>query len=180
MNLKEFFEYIFNQFKFWVIVNEWECGIILRRGKLRRKVNSGIYFKIPILDSLYCQPNRTKELDISQTNALTKDRKTYTISIAVHYKIEDVWEFYTGYAEPNEIIAQTVKREMVMHISETRSEDIKIKNIEDYIMDKLEDGKGFAFETIKVITITNAKTLRLILDKSYSLRMGELIKGLTS
>ncbi len=179
MNLKEFFEYIFNQFRFWVIINEWESGILLRRGKLRKKLSAGMYLKLPIFDSVYCQPNRTKELDVSQVNVLTKDRETYTVSVAAHYKIVDVWEFYTGYAEPNEIIQQMIKRELVIHMANTVKGDVDSVKIEEFIAANLHDGKGFKFEAIKVITITNARTFRIIKDSSYSLRLHELIGGLT-
>ena len=99
MNLKEFFEYLFNKFKFWFIVNEWEGAIHMRNGKLLRKLDAGLYFKLPIIDFVYSQAIRTKEIEINQTDVLSKDGKQITITPVIHYVINDVYAFYNNLVE---------------------------------------------------------------------------------
>ena len=105
MNLKELLEYIFGHFKFWITVNEWQSGVHLRFGGIKRSVGKGMYIKLPIIDQYFVQPNRTQEIQAIQINCLTKDSKDLTISASVFYKIDDIHKFYTTYSEPNEIIS---------------------------------------------------------------------------
>ncbi len=42
--LKDFFEYIFNAFKIWIIVQPWQTGIRVRAGNKIKKLEKGILF----------------------------------------------------------------------------------------------------------------------------------------
>ena len=179
MQLKEFFEYILNYLKFWVIINEWESAILMRRGKMKRSLSAGIFFRIPIIDFVYSQPNRVREIACDQINVLTRLKKGYTISIAIHYHITDVYKFYNSYSEPNEIIAQHVKQAMLGYCSS--KEEIEVSELTSHVKEVVSTeikGKGLELDNILVITITDAKTMRLIIDKSYNNRLGELMDGL--
>lgn len=170
MNIKEFFTYITNQLKFWIIVKDWEYGLHLRSGKIRRELKSGIYFKVPFLDFYYTKPNRILDVYVSHINCLTKDFKNITISATIFYKIISIKKYYLGYSEPNSIIAQILKNELNKYISKIDSKDITINSIEDHINKELKQikEKGLEFNDSKVLTISNARTYRIIKDNLYS------------
>ena len=56
--VKDFFEYIFNAVKIWIIVQPWQTGIRVRNGKQVKKLTGGIYFRLPYFDSVFIQENR--------------------------------------------------------------------------------------------------------------------------
>ncbi|MFI1770987.1 SPFH domain-containing protein [Thalassobellus citreus] len=176
--IKEFFTYITNQFKFWFIVKEWENGLQLRNGKIIRVLKNGIYFKIPFLDAVFCQPKRTQDVIVSQVNFTTKDNKQITASATAFFKIIDIKEYYNGYAEPLSIIDGFIKNEIARYFLLTRFEDFDIDVFEKRVLNHLQliKGKGMLFEDFKLITFSNAKTFRIIHDKLYSQINSELDK----
>jgi regulator of protease activity HflC (stomatin/prohibitin superfamily) len=58
--VKEFFEYIFNAVKIWIIIQPWQQGLRVRNGKDVKLLNGGIYFKLPYFDSVYVQETRLR------------------------------------------------------------------------------------------------------------------------
>lgn len=174
--LKEFFTYITNQLKFWFIVKEWENGLQLRNGRILRELSYGLYFKIPFLDFIYCQPKRTKDIVISQVNFTTKDGQQITASATAFFKVVNIREYYNGYAEPLSILDGIIKNEINKYFLETDYKGFKLNEIESRVLDHLRkiEGKGMMFEDFKIITFSNAKTYRLITDKLYSQVNSEL------
>lgn len=170
MELKQLIQFLTNTFKFWVIIKEWQTAIHLRNGKIKRILNAGIYFKIPFLDSYYTQPNRVLEIHGTHINTLTQDRKNITISTSVFYKINNIKDFYLGYAEPNEIVSATTRNLLVKYIESKDADSIRSAHIETAIKIELKDYNkhGFEFTDFKIVTISNAKTYRLIKDNLYS------------
>lgn len=175
-SLKEFFTYITNQLKFWFIIKEWEYGIQLRKGKILRTLNKGLYLKIPFLDFVYSKPKRTQDITLSQVNFTTKCDKNITLSGCIFYKISNIRQFYTGYAEPNTIIANTCMSEINKYLLKMRYEDLCIESMEIHILKVLKQitDKGFTFVDFNVTTFTTARTYRIIKDNLYSFRKNVL------
>lgn len=170
MDIKELIQYLFNKLKVWIIVKEWEDGIHLRFGKIRRTVDTGIYIKLPMIDSYYLQPNRSQEIHASHINALTKDLNNIAISGSVTYVMDNVKEFYIGYAEPNEIVSAITRNAIVNNVALIDSKSVDVNDLQTSIENDIKKhaGKGFKFECFRIVTITNARTYRLIKDNLYS------------
>lgn len=174
--LKEFFTYLTNQLKFWFIVKEWENGLQLRNGKIKRELKYGIYFKIPFLDAVFCKPKRIQDVIISQVNFTTKDDKQITASASAFFKINNIKEYYNGYAEPLSILDGFIKNEINRYFLTTDYADFDLDLFEKRVLLHLQkiEGKGMLFEDFKLITFSNAKTYRIITDKLYSQINSEL------
>lgn len=174
--LKELISYLTNQFKFWFIVKEWENGLQLRNGKIKRQLSHGIYFRLPFIDSVYVKPIRTMDIVISQANFTTKDEKQVTASATAFFKINNIKDYYNGYAEPFSIIDGIIKNEMNKYLLSIDYSDFNIVHFQDIVLEKLKEikGKGMKFENFKLITLSNARTYRLITDKLYSQTEGRL------
>lgn len=170
-SIKELLTYLTNQFKFWVIIKEWETGLQLRNGRIIRKLNQGIYFKIPFLDNVYAKSKRTQDVVISQVNFTTKDDKQITASAAAFFRIVDIKKYYNGYAEPYSIMDNIIKNEINRYFLRTNYKDFNIKTFESKILFLLKKeviDKGMLFEDFKLTTFSNARTYRLITDKLYA------------
>lgn len=169
-SIKELISYLTNQLKFWFIIKEWEQGLQLRNGKIMRKLNAGIYVKIPFIDQIFCQALRVKDIVVSQVNFTTGDNKCITASSAAFYRINDIEKFYNGYAEPNSIIANIICNEMNKHFLSINFNDFCQVTYEKRILDSLKEinDKGFEFTDFKLTTFSNARTYRIIKDNLYS------------
>ena len=175
-SIKELLMYLTNQFKFWFIVKEWENGLQLRNGRIIRELKYGLYFKIPLLDSVFVKPKRTQDVIISQVNFTTKDDKQITASATAFFKIVNIRKYYNGYAEPFSIIDGIIKNEINRYFLLTNYSDFKQDVFENQVLDHLKGikEKGMLFEDFKLITFSNAKTYRFITDKLYSQTKGYL------
>jgi len=176
MNIKDLIQYLTTNLKFWVIINDWQTALHLRNGKIKRLCNSGIYFKVPFIDAFYAQPSRMQEIHASHINVLSMDGVGYTISGSLFFKITDIREYYLAYSEPFEIMSAMLRNNIVKISSSLKALDFNINIMEICILNGLhtEEKKGFEFIEFKVVTITNAKTFRLIQDNLYSQEKSEL------
>jgi regulator of protease activity HflC (stomatin/prohibitin superfamily) len=174
MDIKELIKYLFSKIKIWVIINEWESGIHLRNGKIKRTVSNGMYLRLPIIDAYYSQPNRTQAIQAEQISLLTKDKVQYSVSGSVWYRINDIRLFYTSYSEPSEVISDSLRTSLVHSFGELLSEQITPDTIEELVYSKLEQGKGVEYDSFRVTTITSARTYRIIKDDLYGNKSNEL------
>lgn len=174
--LKELLTYLTNQFKFWFIIKEWDYGLHLRNGKIIRQLDAGLYFRIPFLDTVYSKPKRTQDITISQVNFTTRDGKQITASTTAHFRINNIVDYYNGYAEPFSLIDGIIKNESAKHFLRVDYDDFCIQKYEDEILNILKsiNDKGMEFEDVKLVTFSNARTYRLITDKLYSQKDGDL------
>ncbi len=78
----------------YYIINPGEVGIHLRLGRvISEDIVSGIYFKIPVIDSV-SKLNVQIQKCIIETESLSKDLQSVSIGVALNYKIEDVISLY--------------------------------------------------------------------------------------
>ena len=163
--IKDFFEYVFNVFKIWIIIQPWEQGLIVRKGERVRKVNGGIYFKIPYLDSVYVQETRTRMVQACLQTLTTKDGKTITLNSAFGYKIKDLEKLYSSLYHPEGTLTNMVMGYVSDFIWTNEAIEITPSGIENAVLDKLKDTDyGLTFEYFKVTNFASVRTFRLIQD----------------
>lgn len=167
--LKEFFQWILDAVKVWIIIQPWEAALIVRSGKKIRKVNGGIYFRIPYLDSVYVQETRLRISEMSMQTLTTKDGQTITMNCPIGYQITDLEKLYNTLYKPETTIEGIIKSEIASYVFEKKSNDVKPKDIEKRVIEHLKTlnyGLDFTFTTISNFAIV--RTFRLIQDQSWS------------
>lgn len=163
--IKDFFEYIFNSIKIWVIVQPWEQGIRVRRGKQIKKLNGGIYFRIPYLDSVYIQETRLRVITLNIQTLMSKDTKTITINSSLGYSITNLELLYKTLFHPEATISNMAMSEISDFIFKNNLEDINPAKIEKSVLDKLNaENYGLKFEYFRLTNFAVVKTFRLIQD----------------
>lgn len=166
---KDFIEYILNAVKIWIIVQPWEAGIRVRRGKHIKRLTPGIYFRLPYFDTVYIQETRLRVCEVPMQTCTTKDLHTITIKAAVGYSIVDIEKLYSTLYHPETSILNIAMSEVAAKIFETNSNEIKPEDIEQMALQalKLKD-YGICFEYFKITNFAAVKTYRLIQDSTYS------------
>jgi len=71
------------------IVNQAEKGIILRLGKYRSTVDSGVTFVIPFIESIMTVDMREKVISVEPQQVITKDNVTVIVDCVIYYKVID-------------------------------------------------------------------------------------------
>lgn len=166
--VQQFFEYIFNAVKVFVIIQPWQTGLRVRNGRKIKKLDKGIYFRIPYFDSVFIQETRLRVGEVPIQTLTSKDLQTLTISSSFGYSVEDIETLYNTLYHPEETLQNIAMSEVANFVFTNNIKDITPDNIEKSVLDKFKEmGYGLNFEYFKIANFAVVKTFRLIQDQSY-------------
>jgi len=166
--VQEFFEYIFNSFKIWFIVEPWETSLRVRFGKNKKVLNNGVYFRIPYFDSVYIQETRLRVCSMPLQTLTTKDGKTVTINGAIGYSITDIEKIYEKLYHPETTITNQVMSMVSEYFLSTNCFEINLSSIEIMVVKSLNEfDYGMDFSYYKTTNYAVVRTFRLIQDQSW-------------
>jgi regulator of protease activity HflC (stomatin/prohibitin superfamily) len=78
-------------FVFWVVINEYERGILLRLGIYRGNLGPGFHWIIPFsIDHVLVDNVVTRTTDLTPQSLTTKDNKTVSVRAVVTSNIRDI------------------------------------------------------------------------------------------
>ncbi|MDB0602348.1 SPFH domain-containing protein [Tenacibaculum maritimum] len=166
--VQQFFEYLFKSLKIWVIVQPWEAGIRVRNGNKIKKLNKGIYFKIPYFDSVYVQEVRLRVIEMPMQTLTSKDKKTVTLNSSIGYSIKDIEKLYQTLYKPEMTLQNIAMSAIAEVLSNTNADKISPELLENSVITKLNtDDYGFDYEYFKITNFAIVQTYRLIQDQSW-------------
>lgn len=87
--LTEFLGYI----KPWVLIDQYEMGVLLRFGKFHKVLNPGLHPKIPIVDYGHAAITTFDTLSIDEVNLTTADGQTISIGLYVEFEVDDIYKY---------------------------------------------------------------------------------------
>jgi regulator of protease activity HflC (stomatin/prohibitin superfamily) len=71
------------------IVKQYEKGLVMRLGKYRATVGSGLTFLTPFVEDLISVDMREKVINVEPQKVITKDNVSVTVDAVVYYKVID-------------------------------------------------------------------------------------------
>lgn len=167
--VQQFFEYLFNAIKVFIIVQPWQIGIRVRLGNKIKKLEKGIYFRMPYFDSVFIQESRLRVCEVPIQTLTSKDLKTLTISSSLGYSLRNIEVLYDTLYHPEETLQNIAMSEVANFIFTNSIENITPNSIEEAVLLKLrEKDYGLNFEYFKVANFAVVRTFRLIQDQSYA------------
>lgn len=167
--VKDFIEYIFNAIKIWIIIQPWQSGLRVRRGKTIKKLEKGIHFRIPYFDSIYVQEKRLRVIEVPIQTCTTKDQKTITLKAAIGYSIKDIEKVYETLYHPETSILNIVMSDISSLIWTIDSKDLDISSLNEKALKNIKEKDfGINFEYFKITNFALVRTYRLIQDSTYS------------
>lgn len=166
--VKEFIEYILNAIKIWIIVQPWEQGIRVRRGKSVKIMGAGMYFRIPYLDSVFIQSNRLRVVAMPIQTLTSKNLSTVTLNSALGYSINDMELLYKSLYHPELTLSNMAMSEIADFVYKHNIEDLNPDIIEKAVISKLNaHNYGMKIEYFRLTNFAVVKTFRLIQDGSW-------------
>lgn len=164
--LKEFVQWIIDCIKIWVIIQPWESALITRKGKVKRVVGGGLYFKLPYLDSVYVVETKLRVLETNMLNIQLPNGKSVVMDAAIGYKITDIEKTFNKIARPE----ATIKNICQAYIYEQVGTGVDMKEIAKNITDYLNGfDYGIDFEYFKVMNYSEPRIIRLVQDNQWVL-----------
>lgn len=92
-------------FKFWVIITDWEQGIIMRWGKFHRMAHSGWHWRLPFnLETTYYTNVNMLTRIVGPQSLTTKDGRSLIISVVITEQVEDAKKFLISTTHGRSII----------------------------------------------------------------------------
>src|SRR3989338_1117225 len=124
------------------IVSQYEKGLVMRLGKYRSTVGSGLTFLVPMIESMIKVDMRERVINVEPQKVITKDNVTVTVDAVIYHKIVD-----------------PVKAEFEVEDFDTAATTLAQTNLRNVIGDKTLD------ETLTARDVINS-SLRDVLDEA--------------
>jgi regulator of protease activity HflC (stomatin/prohibitin superfamily) len=71
------------------IVKQYEKGLVLRLGKYRATVDSGLTFLMPLVEDMLTVDMRERVINVEPQKVITKDNVSVTVDAVIYYRIID-------------------------------------------------------------------------------------------
>lgn len=144
----------------WVVVKQYEAGVILRLGKYHRTINGGLNFKWPFLET-----SDLATIVIQTMELPTQTVRDKIVSFIIRFHVEDVKKFLLDVHDTDEVI-RDISMGTILDATELNEEP---NEIEKYTLTRLKRKlKPFGIK-VSEATITDygkVKSLRIIMDEA--------------
>ena len=71
------------------VVSQYEKGLVLRLGKYRATVNSGLTFLVPVIEDLIKVDMRERVINVEPQKVITKDNVSVVVDAVIYFRIVD-------------------------------------------------------------------------------------------
>ncbi len=150
------------------VVKEYERGVIFRLGRLVGARGPGLFFVIPILESMIKVDLRTITYDVPTQEVITKDNVTVRVNAVVYYRVVDpekavteVRDFMYATAQ----IAQTTLRSVIgqAELDELLSEREKLNARLQQIIDEATNPWGVKVTAVEIKDVELPEEMKRIM-----------------
>lgn len=150
-------------FTWWIVVTPWEQALRVRAGKYVKKVEAGIYLKIPFLDKIFKQSTRRRLSMIRPQTLTTKDGHTITLSGALGYNILDIEKLFHTLHHPEDTVEAEVASLVAEYIVQNNLSVCSPDAIEEYVRNSMDLHQyGLGSQEFFLSSFTRVKTYRFI------------------
>lgn len=153
----------------FVIIDEWEEGVILRLGRYRRTLKSGLYFKIPVIDSIWKYTVITQSIDIPPQSLTTADGQNVVVKGIIRFTIFDIKTFLLTITEPKDVLMDTTGGMIRDIIEETEWWDMNELDVKlTREVSKFVKKWGIKVEKVTLTDLQIASSIRIIQDGTHT------------
>jgi regulator of protease activity HflC (stomatin/prohibitin superfamily) len=71
------------------VISQYEKGLVLRLGRYRTTVGSGLTFLVPMIESIIKVDMRERVINVEPQKVITKDNVSVTVDAVIYYRISD-------------------------------------------------------------------------------------------
>jgi regulator of protease activity HflC (stomatin/prohibitin superfamily) len=71
------------------VVKQYEKGLVLRLGRYRNTVDSGLTFLVPVIEDIIAVDMRERVINVEPQKVITKDNVSVTVDAVIYYRISD-------------------------------------------------------------------------------------------
>jgi len=151
-------------FKFWVVINEFEDGIVLRWGKFNRCIGPGFHLIIPFeIEATFYVETTIHPLDIPAQSLTSADGKSINVSATVRYQIIDAKAFILQVMHDEHIVGNSVKGSITQVVTDHPFRDLlELSDVVARMAKRDLKDYGIKIHSLKFVDAVVCKSLRLI------------------
>lgn len=151
-------------------INQYERGILFKRGKYSRILNPGWHVILPIFESCQKVDIRTRAVDVPEQVAITSDNVSIKINAVIYYKVFDAGKALCEVEDFNYAVgqlAQTTMRNVVgtVTLDQLLTDRERISSNICDIIDKATDPWGIKVENVELKDISLSQEMQRVMAK---------------
>lgn len=168
-HLLDFVKQFWNNLIPFVVINEYEHGVILRWGKFHKTIEAGFIWKWPFIDSVMHCHNTVTTMVVRNQSLTTKDEQQVTVEAIVKYKIFNARKFLLEVEDSIDAISDITQgkiKELVT--AKTWEEVTKMadKEISDLVIPEVKDF-GIKVHYITVTSLVKTRVYKIINNNNH-------------
>ena len=164
----DFIAGFWNVLRPWVVVNDFEGGVILRFGRYYRKLTPGLHWKLPLADNALTTSTVITTMALRPQTLTTRDDLTIVISAIVKYHIADVRAYLLDIWDSADVLNDVTLGAIKETIASVDYSDLQEKSIESHVLAMVgKEAEKFGVDVHKVTfsDLGRVRSLRLITNE---------------
>jgi regulator of protease activity HflC (stomatin/prohibitin superfamily) len=161
----DFIAGFWNVLRPWVVVNDYEGGVILRFGRYHRELKPGLHWKLPVADAAVTTSTVITTMALRPQTLTTRDDLTVVISAIVKYQISDVRAYLLDIWESADVLNDVTLGAIKEIVASVDYADLQNPSIENDVLAIVqEEAKRFGVHVHKVTfsDLGRIRSIRLI------------------
>jgi regulator of protease activity HflC (stomatin/prohibitin superfamily) len=115
-------------FRFWIVIDPYERGLVIRLGRLQRTLDPGLHWLIPMGVDVVISDNRVRQaINLRQQCLTTSDGVSILTSLILSFSIEDIETFLLE-IEGAEQVFREIDGVVAWHVRRNTWDEIREKD----------------------------------------------------
>jgi regulator of protease activity HflC (stomatin/prohibitin superfamily) len=153
-------------FQICTFIDEWEEGVLLRRGKFSRTVGPGIAWHLPFeIDEITCQNVKPTSMDLDEQVLTTADNVKVVISVVLMWNIYDIRKCLIDVEDAEETLEQIAYGYVHDAVEVSDWDAIREPEFRKELKQNIQKQArkfGITVSTVKITNFAETKVFRLI------------------
>lgn len=163
----------FNHLRVFVIIQPWEQGLLVRRGRSVRLLAPGVHARVPIIDEVYRQSIRMRTVTLSLQTVSTADGVTLTIGAALGYTIGSIERLYATLHHAEDTLAQMASSAIARSVYSAAREHVTPESVVKAVTAELNadfSQFGLTDVSVRLTDFAFVRAYRLVMDQRWVAR----------
>lgn len=157
---------VFGWFQICTFIDEWEEGVLLRRGKFKRVVGPGIAWHLPFeIDELHCMNVKPGAMELDEQVLTTADGKSIVISVNLMWSIFDIKRATIDVEDASDTLGDLALGDVQESVEATEWDEIRSKAWKRALKRTIQQQArefGITVKRVKIANLATTKTIRLV------------------
>jgi len=144
----------------WVVVDQWQAGVVLRFGLFHRILGPGFKWKFPFVETATIHSVSVTTTALSAQSVMAPDGKVYTAEGVVRWRVDDIKPYVCAIWDSENVVVDSAKSSIFETIRVEGAADIagKVTAKSRRTLKKY----GIFVEEITITTLAPVRCIRLI------------------